>query len=388
MHSRKVFTRTTGTDFRRALGRRGWGVLIALGIFGWAVGGCSDDDSSTPEIDAEVDSGRPDAAAPVCGNGVIEGEEECDDGNVENGDGCDEFCVIEYECGNGIIEFDEECDGDAFTTNCVWEGYLGGQLQCTDTCTQDATACLTAHEDLVAWYRLDTVSTLVADNTGNGHGCIAHELQGGFPAPINESTLFEDLEGSYAECGTGDATAPLDGFAGFTAEAWIKLNSYAGIENDYRTIVSRNQTADPADMVYLLAVAGSPFAPQNYHPMFAVGTLSASDIAFGSEPLMTGNWYHIAGVYDDGELSLYVDGVLSGGVTLDATGPVPAYSEAQTYLGGVYTEGGGGPEQLFDGFVDDIKLWSVARSAEEVCLDSGGFYDESADPVCTHPEIE
>jgi cysteine-rich repeat protein len=31
----------------------------------------------------------------VCGNGIVEGDEECDDGNNNNGDGCDESCFIE-----------------------------------------------------------------------------------------------------------------------------------------------------------------------------------------------------------------------------------------------------------------------------------------------------
>jgi cysteine-rich repeat protein len=50
---------------------------------------------------------------PVCGNGVVEGDEECDDGNNYNGDGCDEDCNIEYEpsyCGDGILDEGEECD--------------------------------------------------------------------------------------------------------------------------------------------------------------------------------------------------------------------------------------------------------------------------------------
>lgn len=33
----------------------------------------------------------------ICGNGIIEGEEECDDGNIDNGDGCSAQCLLETE---------------------------------------------------------------------------------------------------------------------------------------------------------------------------------------------------------------------------------------------------------------------------------------------------
>ena len=356
------------------------GLVVLLGI------GCSDDDGGGG-VDAALEAGPPEASVAICGDGFIDGDEECDDGNDDDGDGCSSECLLEYECGNGTVEFDEECDGDEFTSSCVWEGHLGGSLLCTDSCTQDATECYDTHEDIIAWYRMNTTSTLVADNAGNGHGCIAHELQPGFPGPIEESTLFEEMGGSYAECGTGDATSPFDGYTSMTVEAWVKLNSYAGIDSQMRVAVSRNQTGDASDLGYLIGVAGPPFAPNNYHAMFASRSLLPEDIAFSGNALVTGNWYHLAGVYDNGQLSLYVNGVLEGQVTQDASGPVPAVPMAQTYLGGLYLEGETAPQELFDGFIDDVKIWSVARTPEEICLDSGGFYDLAGDPPCTHPEL-
>ena len=66
----------------------------------------------------------------VCGNGVVESEEECDDGNTDDGDGCSSVCEIEEEeaeCGNGTVEGDEECDdgnvidGDGCSSTCAME---------------------------------------------------------------------------------------------------------------------------------------------------------------------------------------------------------------------------------------------------------------------------
>ena len=44
-------------------------------------------------------------AAPVCGDGVKEGNEECDDGNTKDGDGCSSNCKIEHAtCPAGFGE--------------------------------------------------------------------------------------------------------------------------------------------------------------------------------------------------------------------------------------------------------------------------------------------
>jgi cysteine-rich repeat protein len=52
---------------------------------------------------AEADAGVMDGGEPVCGNGVVEGEEQCDDGNDDDDDGCTRKC--KYSC-----EDDDDCD--------------------------------------------------------------------------------------------------------------------------------------------------------------------------------------------------------------------------------------------------------------------------------------
>jgi fibro-slime domain-containing protein len=65
----------------------------------------------------------------VCGNGLLEPPEGCDDGNTKNGDGCSSTCTVEtgYRCpvpgkpcipicGDGVIEGSETCD-DGNTMN-------------------------------------------------------------------------------------------------------------------------------------------------------------------------------------------------------------------------------------------------------------------------------
>ncbi|MCA9677821.1 MAG: DUF4215 domain-containing protein [Myxococcales bacterium] len=78
-----------------------------------------------------------------CGNGVQTAGEACDDGNLDANDGCSPTCVI--ECGNGTLQPTEECDGDNFGgQSCVslGQGYIGGDLACTTSCTLDTSGCV------------------------------------------------------------------------------------------------------------------------------------------------------------------------------------------------------------------------------------------------------
>ncbi|PJA83131.1 MAG: hypothetical protein CO146_01725, partial [Candidatus Nealsonbacteria bacterium CG_4_9_14_3_um_filter_37_29] len=48
-------------------------------------------------------------------------------------------------CGNGIKEGSEQCDGsDLAGQSCTTEGYTGGTLSCSASCTFNTSACTTA----------------------------------------------------------------------------------------------------------------------------------------------------------------------------------------------------------------------------------------------------
>src|SRR5690606_7826353 len=85
-----------------------------------------------------------------CGDGVVDTGEGCDDGNDEDGDGCTATCTVEEGwtctgaqgctpiCGDGLILGDEECDGEDFGgMTCEDYGYTGGNLTCNSSCRID-----------------------------------------------------------------------------------------------------------------------------------------------------------------------------------------------------------------------------------------------------------
>jgi len=92
----------------------------------------------------------------ACGNGFPEEGEACDDGNLRGGDGCSAACGLEEGwtcegpgtsvcspvCGDGLVLGDEECDGaELGGLTCEAEGYHGGELACLGDCRLDWSSC-------------------------------------------------------------------------------------------------------------------------------------------------------------------------------------------------------------------------------------------------------
>jgi cysteine-rich repeat protein len=105
-------------------------------------------------------SGEGCIAAPECGDGYVEDDEQCDDGNTTSGDGCSATCRIEETpppcCGDGYLDDGEQCDdgnvisGDGCSATCRIEetsppccgdGHLDAGEQCDDGNTANGDGC-------------------------------------------------------------------------------------------------------------------------------------------------------------------------------------------------------------------------------------------------------
>ncbi|MBI2894696.1 MAG: DVUA0089 family protein [Deltaproteobacteria bacterium] len=157
---------------------------------------CTGGDEPEPEPDPEPDP-------EVCGNGLLEGEEECDDGNAVAGDGCAAGCVVEVE---------EVVEGDDGTVQPVESGN-----------SVDAEIAPVGDDD---WYKIDLAEgarLTVETSDGNG-GCsmdtIAQLFGATRPNPLPTSTgcstetgdLACDDDGGEGLCSFLDYTATAAGF--------------------------------------------------------------------------------------------------------------------------------------------------------------------------------
>ena len=83
----------------------------------------------------------------MCGDRVIDPEEECDDGNDIDTDACRNHCR-DARCGDGVVGPDEQCDGGAqCNPDCTFaavcgNGVVEGVEQCDDGNDDPSDGCL------------------------------------------------------------------------------------------------------------------------------------------------------------------------------------------------------------------------------------------------------
>jgi PKD repeat protein len=166
-------------------------------------------------------------------------------------------------------------------------------------------------------------------------------------SPIYEQTgvVSQSLEVSS---GAAEAMAPLtlgQGGSDFTIEGWVRF-----ADADFVTKVD--------GLVSGTDGGGSPF-DLNFHRgeahLYASGV--GRDIIGGSTKMFPGEWHHIAISRAAGIVTLYVDGVEDDVATLPWTEEITIDT-----LGGSI---GGGSASL-EGALDEVRFWSVARSAAEI----------------------
>ncbi|NLA25249.1 MAG: T9SS type A sorting domain-containing protein [Bacteroidales bacterium] len=145
-----------------------------------------------------------------------------------------------------------------------------------------------------------------------------------------------------------------------TVEAWINADSWkssiwAG------TIVSKQGT-NP-DRGYCLTVGEggkAEFTVAIGNQWKAVATPAVMGLSA---------WYHIAGVYDGATISIYINGVLQNSMAL--TGNInPSNGVALNFADNPTWSG-----RFFDGRIDEVRIWNIGRTAEEILENMGTEID-------------
>jgi hypothetical protein len=154
--------------------------------------------------------------------------------------------------------------------------------------------------------------------------------------------------------GTGIALGnpgQLDITGQITIEAWIRPTAVDGV----RDVVARGYTHQPEAEVFLRIVDGS----------YQVGSWNGTEHLV-KVPIPAGDpttWVHLAGTHDGVRWQLYRNGTLVGQVE-DPTGAVPV-----TAGWTVGTSAAG--DRRFAGDIDDVRIWSGARTAVEIADSMG-----------------
>ncbi len=197
----------------------------------------------------------------------------------------------------------------------------------------------------------------VFNTTASGTYVLRWEINEDAKSPC--STTYTDLTLTFSDCttidfdGTDDHINFGNNFMSsntFSFETWVKPNSNFGAKK--RTILSKSDLSNTTNKGYQLYV-------ENLYPTFEWNTLKVtSPYKIGSD-----RWYHIAVISDNGEVSLYIDGI---NVITSVIGSITSNSY-DFILGASHNSSTPlKPENYFYGWMEEVRIWNIALSEDQL----------------------
>lgn len=172
---------------------------------------------------------------------------------------------------------------------------------------------------------------------------------GGTGPPNDDPTAALQLDGVQQSTQTPDAPG-LDLGNTWTIELWINPNDVDRV-NPRQDFVSKWGSGTSASYALWL---------RDRTIRLSTRQEPTNTVSFGLLPLSNGVWQHIAAVFDNGTVRLYVNGVLD----VETAGNFAPQNSA-TFLSL-------GAEQsainFYDGTLDEVRIWNVARSQGAIAL--------------------
>lgn len=182
------------------------------------------------------------------------------------------------------------------------------------------------------------------EGTG-GSGPVAEQPQAEPPPPapvltFNGTTSYVDLGQPLSL----EITGPI------TLEAWVRPTNLSNFQN----IVARGFTAAPSGEIFLRIIFG----------LYQVGGFLEGKTSGGTSSSIPAqdlnNWVHVAGVYDGEKWRLFRNGELLAETPNPGGGAFP--NSGRWAIG---AKGGGG-ERGFNGNIRDVRIWSIARTQQQI----------------------
>ena len=180
------------------------------------------------------------------------------------------------------------------------------------------------------------------------------------PSPITNYPTAKQIALNASSSGlVAPKVAALDPVSNLTLEAWLfptveSATGYtfiAGKRGDY--------VGDPYEIYDLLLIPGG-FASFS----ISSGAAGTSRGINTSKPLPLGVWTHIAATYDGSTIKMYVNGILDTQTSAKTT--IPSLPNAPFSIAEGYTSSGSSNFSGFTGYISQVSLWNVAKSATQI----------------------
>lgn len=184
-------------------------------------------------------------------------------------------------------------------------------------------------------------------------------------ASSNSAALHLDRgAGEYVFIADADQRG-LDITRDITIELWVKLESEVPI-NDSFAFVSKADS--PSNYSYIFSVENDAVAGEYLDFRYSSdGTSESATTHRKSITLVPGQWYHLAVTADVSArlVSFFVDGIEFATDTIIADGSSSIFRGTATFRIGA----GNGGQGLFDGLIDEVRIFNKRRTTEKIATD-------------------
>jgi len=181
-------------------------------------------------------------------------------------------------------------------------------------------------------------------------------------AKLGKSALKFDGTDDYVEA---KLQGPLNFTGSNTIEMWIKKDSIGTI----KSLVSRRNVSSVPFNVEIRNTGKVDYDIDG--PTVCTTGITVS----GNTVLTSGDWYHVAAVYEAGTRgAMYINGILDA-ETFTSVPSAICPNNASWYIGAFNT--GDPPGQAFDGYMDEVAIWNISLSSSDIAKHSGYGIDKS-----------
>ena len=177
----------------------------------------------------------------------------------------------------------------------------------------------------------------------------------------NTHSIDFELDSSQYLSITDASQTGLDVTGDLTIEMWIKLETLPS-DNSLAMSLVFKYDAGAGERAYAFQITSADLLRALYSDAGSGGnfTISRTDSAI---PFSTGEWNHVAVSIDVSvpSIKFYVNGSEVASTHTDTSATSINNSAAAFHIGA-----SNNPDDYFDGKIDDVRVWSAARTAQEI----------------------
>ncbi len=177
---------------------------------------------------------------------------------------------------------------------------------------------------------------------------------------VGSGSAFAQTENAVAFDGGVDWVdlGELSPGSDFTFEAWIRADGIVSSQ----AVISAADLTDNFNSLYLGYVASQWLVELDDDDAYEGDDCDTDNTLCLSQALSTGLPIHVALSVSGTTASLYFGGVLAATLVADSA---PVFG-VDTWVLGAETDGGGYGSDSFNGVIDEVRVWSVARSEADI----------------------